>query len=214
VIPRARSAPDPGGRRLALTPISLDVVAALAHDPDGMRLTPLAHAIGSPVSSVQAALRILLANDLIARDADQPPRYRLAAHPAAEALVEFAVLLPEPAHVLGVVLRASPAVLYAAADRAGFVVAVEPGSGPARDRLDRTLAIVRDARSDVPPVEQSELPELARIVAVSVGLRSRLDSAVTLKGRLPSRRGTTAWPTAGSTSGASRGQGASSVRRS
>ena len=44
------------GRRLALTPIGLDVISALAHAPAGLRLTPLAQVIGSPVSSVQAAL--------------------------------------------------------------------------------------------------------------------------------------------------------------
>lgn len=167
---------EPLGRRLALTPIGLDVVAALGHEPAGIRLTPLAHAIGSPVSSVQAALRILLANELVTRDREVPPQYALSDHPAREALLELSLLLPEPAHVLGVVLRASPAVAFAVVDRDGFVAALEPGLEPqARDRLMRTLATLADARPDGPPV---------RLTAVSVGCRARIASAVVLKGHL------------------------------
>lgn len=178
-------AQEPLGRRLAFTPISLDVVAALAHDPAGLRLTPLSQVIGSPVSSVQAALRVLLANGLVGRDREQPPSYRLTAHPAVASLVELAILLPEPAHALGLALRASRAVLYAAVDRDGFVAAVEGALGdPAHDRLLRTIGTIADAHPGAPPVQLMGPDELARLVAVSVGSRARLASAVALKGRL------------------------------
>jgi len=186
-----RSAPEPGGRRLALTPVSLDVVAALAHDPEGLRLTPLAHAIGSPVSSVQAALRILLANELVHRDGEVPPRYSLPDHPARPALIDLSILLPEPAHVLAVALRASPATVYAAVDRAGFVAGLDPDAEEGtRDRLLTTIRSVQAARGDTPPIDISPIEELVRMTGVSVGLRARLGSAVALKGRLPGRRGT------------------------
>lgn len=188
---------EPLGRRLALTPISLDVVAALAHDPGGLRLTPLAQVIGSPVSSVQAALRVLLANGLIRKDGDQPPTYRLAAHAATDALVELSVLLPEPAHALGLALRASSVVVYAAVDRDGFVAAADGTIDErAHERLLRTVSSIGAARSDAPPVQLMGPEELARLVAVSVGSRARLASAIALKGRLD-RLGPGARPTAG-----------------
>ena len=202
MTPSARLSQEPGGRRLTLTPVSLDVVAALAHDPDGLRLTPLAHAIGSPVSSVQAALRILLANGLVARDDEIPPRYRLASHPARPALIELAVLLPEPAHVIGVALRASSAVTVASVDRAGFVAGLDLAAPEAaQTQLRETLAAVKAARDDSPPVDLTEIGELLRIVSVAVGLRSRIRSAVTIKGRWPERIGGGARTSAGIVAG-------------
>jgi len=179
----ARPIPEPIGRRLALTPIGLDVVAALAHDPEGLRLTPLSAAIGSPVSSVQAALRILMANELVVRDAGQPPLYTLAPHPARQALIELAVVLPEAVHALGLILRSSRAVILATVDREGFHAALDPAApAAARERLLTSLAAIADARADTPSVHVSDLPELMRMASISVGLRARLSSAVPLKG--------------------------------
>jgi hypothetical protein len=184
VTPQARPIPEPIGRRLALTPIGLDVVAALAHVPGGLRLTPLAGAIGSPVSSVQAALRILLANGLVVRDDNVPPDYALADHPAREPLIDLALVLPEAIHVLGLVLRASPAVSVATVDRDGFVVGLDPDApAGARERLTTSLDAIARARSNAPPVQVSDLAELRRMTTVSVGLRARLTSAVALKGQ-------------------------------
>lgn len=184
MTPQARPIPEPIGRRLALTPIGLDVVVALAHVPGGLRLTPLAAAIGSPVSSVQAALRILLANGLVVRDAGVPPDYALADHPAREALIDLSVVLPEAVHALGLVLRASPAVAMAALDRDGFVAGLDPDApAGSRERLTSSLEAIASARHDAPPVQVSELPELRRMAAVSVGLRARLTSAVAIKGK-------------------------------
>lgn len=180
-----RAIPEPLGRRLALTPIGLDVVAALAHDPHGMRLTPLAVAIGSPVSSVQAALRILLANGLVVRDRQTPPLYALSPHPARDALVQLALLLPEAAHVLGVVLRASGAVAVAVVDRDGFAAGLEPDADEVLlGRLEDSLALIAGARPDAPPVQVSDLGEWQRLASVSVGTHARLRSAVVLKGTI------------------------------
>lgn len=180
-----RPIPEPLGRRLALTPIGLDVVAALAHDPLGMRLTPLAVAIGSPVSSVQAALRILLANGLVVRDHQTPPLYALAPHPARDALIQLSLLLPEAAHVLGVVLRASSAVAVATVDLDGFAAGLEPATDEVlRARLEDSLATIARARPDAPPVQLADLGEWQRLASVSVGTRARLQSAVVLKGAI------------------------------
>ncbi len=180
-----RPIPEPIGRRLALTPIGLDIVAALAHDPDGLRLTPLSAAIASPVSSVQASLRILMANDLVARDDGVPPNYTLTDHPARAALINLAVVLPESVHAIALVLRASRAVAVATVDRDGFHAGLDPDAPAiARERLLASLEAIANARADAPPVHVRDVPDLTRIASVSVGFRARLTSAVKLKGQL------------------------------
>jgi hypothetical protein len=179
------TAPDGPDRRLALTPIGLDVAVALAHTPDGIRLSALASAIGSPVSSVQAALRILVANGLARRVDVRPPRYALAPHPACDALVALGLAFPEAAHALAVVVRASPAVAYAAVDADGFIIGIAAeASKEDRGRLEASIREIGAARPDAPPVETSSIDELGRLARVSVGLRTRLDSAVTIRGAL------------------------------
>lgn len=190
MTPRSRSLlPEPIGRRLTLTPIGLDVVAALAHDPSGIRLSPLAHIIEAPVSSVQAVLRSLSATGLVGRDGGRPPRYALTCHPARDALVRLALVLPEPVHVLSVILRASPAVVVAAVDREGFVAGLDPTADDATlEGLRSSLAEIDAARPEVPPVQVSRFDELERLLGVSIGTRARLRSAILLKGRLPAGR--------------------------
>lgn len=187
-----RSPGDAAGspRRLTLTPISFDIVAALGQLGDGLRLSPLAQAIGSPISSVQAALRILVATRLAERVDVTPPYYRLnRTNPAYEHLLGLATVQPEPAHVVAILLRANPSIVFAAVDAGGFVAGLAPNDGTSidadRDRLLRSLDAIRDARDDVPPVELLEHDELTRHLAVSVGLRDRIRAAIVLKGRVP-----------------------------
>ncbi|HSK51388.1 MAG TPA: hypothetical protein VLA44_01435 [Clostridia bacterium] len=186
---RGRPAAAPP-RRLTLTPISFDIAIALGQLPEGLRLSPLAHAIGSPVSSVQAALRILVSTGLAVRTRTTPPMYRLAEdHPAVEPLVTLSIVVAEPAHALAILLRANPAVRFAAVDSRGFVVALSGEPGDDRVRLDRAMEAVRGARIEVPRVELFEEQELGRHLAVSVGLRDRVRSAIVLKGHPPARPG-------------------------
>jgi hypothetical protein len=185
MTPLGRPAPEIGLRRLALTPQAIDVTIALTQVPRGIRLAHLADVLSSPVSSAQAGLRALMANRLAARGSTTPPLYFLTAHPARAALETFALVLPEPAHVLAIVLRASPAVAYAAADRAGFIVGLDPDAGPsARARLDAASAVIAAARTETPPVTMLPREELIRLRPVTIGLRERLDAAVILKGTL------------------------------
>lgn len=182
-------------RRLTLTPISFDIVVALGQLGDGLRLSPLAQAIGSPVSSVQAALRILVATKLAERVEAAPPYYRLnTANPAYQHLLGLAMVQPDPAHVAAILLRANPAVVFAAVDAGGFVAGLAAGDDEEtradRERLLRALETIRVDREDVPPVELLEQEELTRHLVVSVGLRDRIRAAIVLKGRIP--RGSTA----------------------
>jgi hypothetical protein len=179
-------------RRLTLTPISFDIAIALGQLPEGLRLSPLAHAIGSPVSSVQAALRILVATGLAVRVGSSPPVYRLAEqHPAFEPLVALALTVSEPAHVLAILLRANPAVQFAAVDSRGFMAAIREDAIEARHRLDRSLETTRSTSDAVPRMELFDEQELVRHLAVSVGLRDRVRSAIVLKGHVPSRAAAT-----------------------
>jgi hypothetical protein len=177
--------PTPG-RRLTLSPIGFDIVLALSQAPGGLRLADIAHVIGSPISSAQTALRILVANDIAQRLAKEPPRYRLApGHPARSELISLAAVLPDAPHAIGVVLRANPAVAYAAVDSEGFLVAQRLDSAKAVDLLDRQLGMIAGARQDAPEVMRIPEDELERHLRVAVGLRARVRRAVTIKGTPP-----------------------------
>lgn len=178
------------GRRLNLSPIGFDIVLSLSQTPDGLRLADLAHVMGSPVSSVQTALRVLVANQLVRREEVDPPRYRLTPdHPARDELASLATVLPEPAHAIGVILRANPVVTYAAVDGMGFIVAERDEAAAApREALDHHLGLVADSRPETPAVMRASETELDRLLRVAVGLKGRAAKALTIKGRLPARR--------------------------
>jgi hypothetical protein len=173
--------------RLTLSPIGLDIVLAVSQVPHGIRLTDLATVIGSPVSSVQTALRILIGNGLVRRQAGASPRYGLAGrHPAREQLVALATVLPEPEHAIALLLRANPSVAFAAADAAGFIAAVD--GDPTTDsatRLERHLDLIRETHERLPAIVRIPAAEFGRLVSVDLELRSRVEAAVVLKGGLP-----------------------------
>jgi hypothetical protein len=176
-----------GGRRLTLSPIGFDIVLALTQAPDGLRLVDIGRIIGSPVSSVQTALRVLIANRLVERADAEPPRYGLAIeHPARDELASLATVLPEPAHAIGIILRANPAVRYAAVDALGFLVAERRSENQAAvDALDKHLDLVASARSDAPHLMRMTDEELGRLARVALELRDRVRQALTIKGRPP-----------------------------
>jgi hypothetical protein len=175
------------GRRLTLSPIGFDIVLALTQAPHGLRLVDIGRIIGSPVSSVQTALRVLMANRLVERADADPPRYTLAAeHPAREELASLATVLPDPAHAIGIILRANPAVCFAAVDSLGFVVGeCRNPDDAAVAALDRHLDLVTSARADAPSMTRMTDDELGRLTRVAVGLRHRIRQALTIKGRPP-----------------------------
>jgi hypothetical protein len=173
--------------RLTLSPIGLDIVLAVSQVTHGIRLTDLATVIGSPVSSVQTALRILIGNGIVRRQAGASPRYGLAArHPAREQLVGLATVLPEPEHAIAILLRANPSVAFAGADAAGFIAAVDGDpSAETAARLERHLDLIRQTRDRSPALVQIPAVEFNRLVSVDLELRSRVERAVILKGSLP-----------------------------
>jgi hypothetical protein len=187
VTRRALADADPPSaeRRLTLTPLGLDVIVALAHDQGGIRLTPLATIIGAPVSSTQAALRILIRHRLVTSVREDGPVYHLARHPARDSLVDVAITTTDPAQSIATIVRASAAVAVALVDEQGFVVGVDPAADAEdRERLLRSLVRIHESRPDAPPVQTNGLDDLARLVRVSVGSRARLNAAVALKGSI------------------------------
>lgn len=177
----------PAGRRLTLSPIGFDVLLALSQAPRGLRLAEISHVIGSPVSSVQTSLKVLVSHGIVRREGDEPPRYRVAPdHPASASLVATATVIADAAHAIGVILRASPAVAWAAVDAGGFVVGIadQPPAGSV-ETLDQQLAMIADSRPGGPLVERLPMAELDRLVRVALELRARVRRAVTIKGRPP-----------------------------
>lgn len=175
------------GRRLNLSPIGFDIILALSQTPDGLRLADLGNVIGSPNSSVQTALRVLIANGLVRRDRAEAPRYRVADdHPAQSALISAATVIADAPHAIGVILRANPAVAYAAVDGLGFLVGEAPNASPdAIATLDRQLDMIATARPDGPQVQRMPVDELERMLRVALELRARARRAVTIKGTPP-----------------------------
>jgi hypothetical protein len=169
--------PTGPARRLTISPIGFDIVLALSQAPSGLRLAELSHTIGSPVSSVQTALRVLVANGLVRRLEEDPPRYALSPdHPAAAELASLATVLPEAERAMGILLRANPSVAYAGVDGVGFIVAVDE-SNAARASLDRHLALVAAARPSTPNVLRMTSDEFRRMLRVSIGVRARAFAA-------------------------------------
>ena len=175
------------GQQLSLSPIGFQVVLALSQTPDGLRLTEIAHIIGSPVSSAQAALRVLMSNGVVRKEGAETPRYVLSpAHPAGAALVGTAIVIGDPARSIGVILRANPAVAWAAVDAGGFLAGLEPNiQGASLETLEQHLKMIEDARPGSPVVERMPMPELERLVKVALDVRARAREALTIKGQAP-----------------------------
>jgi len=186
-------------RRLTLSPIGLDIILAASQVPLGIRLTDLATVIGSPVSSVQAALRVLVLNGLIRRQGGTAPRYGLApSHPAHEQLVALATVLPEAENAIAIILRANPSVGFAAVDATGFIVAVDDaGPSETEQLLERHLSLIGQTHDRLPAIVRIPAIEFSRLVAIDLELLSRLGKAVVLKGSIPrtARQGSLPGPT-------------------
>lgn len=172
---------------LRLSALGFDVVLALGSNPDGLRLAEIASAIVSPVSSVQRVLGTLAGNGLVSRNEGQLRIHRLAPeHPAREELLRLAAVLPEPAHAIGIVLRANPSVRFASYDGLGFVAAIDDGREAAVGVLDEQLDAIANARPSTPPILRIPAQDLARLTDVMPGLRLRLTTGLLVKGNLPS----------------------------
>jgi len=178
---------SPAGRRLTLSPIGFDIILALSQASGGLRLAELSQIIGSPVSSVQTSLRVLIANELVRKEGTDAPRYLLSPdHPARAALVVTATVIADAARSIGVILRANPAVSWAGVDADGFLAALaHDPPAVARETLERHLDMIDESRPGSPSVLRMPADELDRLTRVELELRSRVRRSLTIKGQPP-----------------------------
>jgi hypothetical protein len=174
---------------LSLSALSIDMLVALAQRPDGFGAGELGRIVEGAPTSIQNNFRVLLGHGLAER---QGSRYVLASDtPGVEELVGAGLRLAAPAQALRLVLRANSAVEFASEDLGGFIVGLRAKADPsAMEALERSIATVRRGRPvAVPAILRFEMEELSRIMHTAVGLRTRIASAMVLKGvvRSPGR---------------------------
>lgn len=174
-------------RRLTLTPIAFDLVLALSQTSEGLRLGELAGHVGGAVSSVQSALRVLVANQLVVRRGCEPPAYTLdRSHRATSALVGLAAVLPEPERAMEIAARANPAVAFASVDRQGVVVVLAADADPADVAvLGSTIDLVEAGHQRGHAIQRISAADLPGLMATDATLWKRLVDAVRLKGHIP-----------------------------
>ena len=164
---------------------ALDLVLALTQRRDGARLAELAVASGLSLSTAQTAMRLLLADKIVAAEGAHRPRYRLRPeHRASDAIVRLAAHHAAPPHALDIVLRANPAIEFAARDRDGYIVVEHPLADP-RDlaALERVTALIGTG-SDEPRMIRYAHRDLLDRLRDDIEPRRRAEAATPLKGSL------------------------------
>ena len=164
---------------------ALDLVLALTQRREGARLAELAAASDLSLSTAQTAMRLLLSDGIVAREGERRPRYRLRAeHRASDAIVRLAARYAAPPHSLDLVLRANPAIEFAASDRDGYIVVEHPLADP------RDLAALEDvagligASGHETPITRYTHHDLVDRLRDDVEPRRRAEAATPLKGSL------------------------------
>lgn len=164
---------------------ALDLVLALTQRREGARLAELAAASDLSLSTAQTAMRLLLADGIVAREGAHRPRYRLRAdHRASDAIVRLAARYAAPPHSLDVVVRSSPSIEFAARDRDGYVLVEHPLADP------RDLAALEDVAGLIaaggPEHRMTRYAhhELVDRLRDDLEPRRRAEAAIPLKGSL------------------------------
>jgi len=170
--------------KLISSPTALAVLLALTQRAEGARLAELAKAVAAPLSGVQTAVKLLIADRLIERDQGPRPRYRLRAdHPAQHALSELATKYSSETDALDIVFRSNPAVEFAARDRDGFIVVEGPLASPGDvARLDK--AVARVAGDERIRVDRFDHHQAVDSFPDDPALHARVVRATIIKGRL------------------------------
>ncbi len=139
---------------------ALAVLAALEARPSGARLTELSTMVEAPLSSVQAALRLLLAGRWISTDRARPVRYLLTSDQRRDAakLLDVAATRDRDGALVAAALRANRAVEFSARDGAGLLVVTWWDAKPSDEvLLEASLSRVL---TDVTRIGHDDLREL------------------------------------------------------
>ena len=160
-----------------------EVVVALSQRP-GAKLSEIAEALAAPLTSVQRAVQTLVADDLVAADADRAPGYLTNAdHPAADALTAFSLRVLPAQRAMDIVARTNPATYFAGRDDEGYIVVFSPFAEPAdAAKLEATLERINRSRRDGVPYELIEREDLKRRLLDDLALRERGLRMVEVKG--------------------------------
>jgi predicted nucleotidyltransferase len=121
---------------------ALEALAALEQRPGGLRLTEVAEALSAPLSSAQVALALLIHEGLAAVGPARPPVYQIPpdGHEDAAKILDVAARRRGGERILASVLRANPAVEFAALDDDGLLLVIRWDAEPADEvRLGRML---------------------------------------------------------------------------
>jgi predicted nucleotidyltransferase len=164
---------------------ALDLVLALTQRREGARLAELAAASGRSLSTAQTAMRLLLADAIVLREGGYRPQYQLrAAHQAHDAIVGLAARYAAAPHSLDIVLRANPAIEFAARDKDGYIVVEHPLADP-RDlaTLEHVSGLIGVGR-DIPHLTRYTHHDLVDRLREDVGPRRRAEAATRVKGSL------------------------------
>ena len=171
--------------RLISSGPALDLVLALTQRREGARLAELAAASDLSLSTAQAAMRVLLADGIVACQGKYRPRYRLRAeHRASDAIVRLATRYAAPGRSLDVALRANPSIEFAARDAEGYVVVEHPLADP-RDlaALEHVVGLIASG-GPAPRMTRYTHQELVDQLRDDVEPRRRAEAATPLKGSL------------------------------
>jgi predicted nucleotidyltransferase len=160
---------------------ALAALAALESRPQGARLTELSALIEAPVSSVQAAMDVLIADRFASTSRDRPTRYFLAPDQRDDAarILDVAAKRDAEGTLTAAALRASPAVEFSARDRAGLLVVTRWDAEPSDEvLLERSLS---RTTATVTRIGHQDLRELLHEDA---SLRDRALAAEVISGRV------------------------------
>ncbi|MHB1474479.1 MAG: nucleotidyltransferase family protein [Dermatophilaceae bacterium] len=150
--------------------LGIRVLTALGQAPGGLRLSAIADAVEAPLTSVDAAVRRLVAAGLVERAADR--RYLLGEATEVDLLLRLGYGTREGA---AAGLRANRLVLYAGRDETGWLLAIRGRHG---DPAFARLLALRGSLGE--PQELIEVDALSSSAA-SV-YRARADRAETIVG--------------------------------
>jgi predicted nucleotidyltransferase len=171
--------------RLISSDPALDLVVALTQLREGGRLAEVADATDLSLSTAQAAMRVLLADGIVARQGEYRPRYRLRVeHRASEAIVHLAARYAAPSHALDIALRANPSIEFAARDPDGYIVVEHPLADP-RDlaALEHVASLVASGGPELRMTRYAH-HELVDRLRDDDEPRRRAEAATRLKGSL------------------------------
>jgi predicted nucleotidyltransferase/DNA-binding MarR family transcriptional regulator len=160
---------------------AITALAALESRPEGARLTELSALIKAPVSSVQAALDVLIADRLVSTSHDRQTRYFLALDQRGDAakLLDVASKRDADGTLTAAALRANPAVEFSARDRVGLLIVTRWDTKPSDEvLLERSLS---RTTAEVTRIGHDDLREL---LYEDDSLRDRAHAAEVISGRV------------------------------